>query len=74
MEDGAAPGDPGHDAPMPGFGHTVATADGPALFALGQAGYALRAGGTGRVIPAERSSAVESHGSMSTSAPPARSA
>jgi hypothetical protein len=32
------------------------------------------AGGTGRVIPAERSSAVESHGSMSTSAPPARSA
>ena len=28
---------------MPGFGHTLATARGPALFALGQAGYALRA-------------------------------
>ena len=27
---------------MPGFGHTLATARGTALFALGQAGYALR--------------------------------
>jgi L-ascorbate metabolism protein UlaG (beta-lactamase superfamily) len=27
---------------VPGFGHTLATAQGPALFALGQAGYALR--------------------------------
>ena len=27
---------------MPGFGHTLATAQGPALYALGQAGYALR--------------------------------
>jgi L-ascorbate 6-phosphate lactonase len=27
---------------VPGFGHTLATAQGPALYALGQAGYALR--------------------------------
>src|SRR5215217_7581037 len=44
---------------MSGFGATLANADGPALFALGQAGYALRAGGTLVLIDPWLSTALE---------------
>ncbi|HYI20127.1 MAG TPA: MBL fold metallo-hydrolase [Solirubrobacteraceae bacterium] len=56
---------------MPGFGHTLATASGPALFALGQAGYALRAGGRLVLVDPWLSTALERGAGVSRPAPPA---
>ena len=56
---------------MPGFGHTIATADGPALFALGQAGYALRAGGALVLIDPWLSTALERSAGITRPVPPA---
>jgi L-ascorbate metabolism protein UlaG (beta-lactamase superfamily) len=56
---------------MPGFGHTLATADGAALFALGQAGYALRAGGGLVMIDPWLSTALERSAGITRAVAPA---
>jgi L-ascorbate 6-phosphate lactonase len=56
---------------MPGFGHTLATAEGPALFALGQAGYALRTDAALVLIDPWLSTLLERTAGVTRWAPPA---
>ena len=64
----------GHDAPVPGFGHTLATArpdpGGLAIFALGQAGYALRGAESLVLIDPWLSTALEEEEGITRAVPP----